>query len=74
MMTLILLSLALFLAVWIGGAELLRWKVTWFNQRPILTYFLTFCLSLLIFSLLGGDMTAEQEQAIEDAIWQELME
>lgn len=74
MMTLILLSLAVFLAVWIGGAELLRWKVTWFNQRPVLTYFLTFCLTLLIWSLLGGDMTAEQEQALENALWQELLQ
>ena len=74
MMALIVLAFGVFIAVWIGIAELARWKVAWFNQRPILTYFLAFCLLLLITSFLPDDMTPEQEQALENAILEELLQ
>lgn len=74
MIAMIVLGFFFFIAVWIGIAELARWKVAWFNQRPILTYFLAFCLLLLIGSLIPDDMTPEQEQALENAILQELLE
>lgn len=74
MIAMIVLGFFFFIACWIGIAELARWKVAWFNQRPILTYFLAFCLLLLLSSLIPDDMTPEQEQALENAILQELLE
>lgn len=49
------------LFVFIGIAELLRRKVTWFNQRPVFAYILALCLTPIGF--LGGE-----DMAVEDMI------
>lgn len=66
--------LFIFIVLWIVIAEVLRWKVTWFNQRPILTYFLVFCLLAILNWGGGSGWTPEQEQALENALWQELLQ
>lgn len=65
-------GLVIMLGLWIATAEVLRWKVTWFNQRPVLTYFLAFCLWMFV-NMIFMPSGPELEQALEEAIRQEMM-
>ena len=49
------LGIALFIMLvsWIVIAELWRGKVEWANQRPVLIYFLVFCLVWIALYLLA---------------------
>ena len=47
MIELILVLITLF-GPWIGIAELMRWKLAWAKQRPVLTYFLAFWLTVIL--------------------------
>lgn len=58
-MMIIMVFFSLF--VFIGIAELLRRKVTWFNQRPVFAYILALCLTPI--GLLGGE-----DMAVDDMI------
>lgn len=48
-----LIFIVIMIASWIGIAELWRGKVPWANERPVLIYFLVFCLVWIVLYFLA---------------------